>query len=562
MDLITQLIILIFVGIIGGIIAKKLKLPVIIGYIVSSAVLTTFSPINVQQEGVINNLAQIGVTLLLFSIGMDFSLEKLLAVKKYALIGGILQIVLTIIFGMLLFPLFKFSQYESLFLGAVFAMSSTAIVIKVLEDKDELDRFSSEVSIGWLILQDIAVVFLIILLGSLANTKFELSSIFSSIFKSFLLIAGSLIIGRKILPKILTSIASLGSKELVVISAFGFSLLFAYIAERLGVSSTLGAFLAGLMISDSILNHEIITEIKPLQAIFSLLFFITIGSLFSFSLLMANLGTVLFLLLIIMSLKLLIVLFLSLFLKLHFRVAFEIAINLAQVGEFAFLSSQIGLMNHWISSDLNTVIFSVTILSLLISPFLILNIDRIYQWLSDLARQRTPFLYRKYFSKAIEEVDTNKELKNHIIICGYGRVGKYLAMALKKMRQRFVIIEMNNVNQIENEANQFNFIVGDSTNGDILKNAGIENAKIVVITLPKGFDVGEIIRLSKGYNPDVQLIIRKHHETSHFEDQDVFAVIEPEFEATIKMLEKLISVLRKKDRKILSWVREQKKAMQ
>jgi len=562
MDLITQLIILIFVGIVGGIIAKKLKLPVILGYIIGSAIFTNFYPINGQQEGVVNNLAQIGVTLLLFSIGMDFSLEKLLSVKKYALIGGILQIVLTIILGMLFFPLFKFSRYESLFLGAVFAMSSTAIVIKVLEDKDELDKFSSEVSIGWLILQDIAVVFLIILLGNLANSQFELSNIFGAIVKSFILIAGSLIIGRKVLPRVLTSIASLGSKELVVISAFGFSMLFAYIAERMGVSSTLGAFLAGLMISDSILNHEIITEIKPLQAIFSLLFFVTIGSLFSFKLLFANLGTILVLLLLVMIVKLIIVLVLSLFLKLHFRVAFEIAINLAQVGEFAFLSAQIGLSSHWISSNLNTIIFSVTMLSLVISPFLILNIDRIYQWLSDQARIRTPYLYRKYFSKAIEEVDQDKELKNHIIICGYGRVGKYLALALKKMRQRFVIIEMNNVQELEKDKEQFNFIFGDSTNSDILKNAGIESAKIVVITLPKGFDVGEIIRQAKGFNPDVQLIIRKHHETSHFDDKDVFAVVEPEFEATIKMLEKLLAVMRKKDRRILSWVREQKKALQ
>lgn len=561
MDQITQLIILIFVGIVGGMIAKKLKQPVIVGYILGSAIFSSFFPLANNNESIVNNLANIGVTLLLFSIGIEFSLDKMLAVKKYALIGGICQIVLTIIFGMVVFPLFKFSSYESLFLGAVFSMSSTAVVVRILEEMDLMDHLSSEITLGWLVLQDIAVVFIIIMLGSLAATKVQSTDIFSSLLKSFILIATSLVIGRKVLPKILTTIASLGSKELVVISAFGFSLLFALLAEKLGVSSTLGAFLAGLMISESILNHEIITEIKPLQAIFSMLFFVTIGSLFSLQFVWQHLGTILLILIIVILSKVIIVLILNLILKLHFKTALEIALYLGQVGEFAFLSAQIAMNNKWINSNFNSTVIAVTVLSLVVTPAIIMNSTRIYNLLANLAKNKFPGIYRKMFSKSVQEELGERDLKNHIVIMGYGRVGKYLALALKKMRHKFLVIELNNLSEIETDIGKERLIVGDATNSDILMAASIDNAKIAIITLPKEADVGEVIRLAKSINPDIQLIIRKHHDSLVFNDEDVFAVIEPEFEATLKMLEKLLAILHKRDKQIIEWVRVQKKGL-
>lgn len=561
MDQITHLVILIFVGIIGGMVAKRLKQPVIVGYILGSAVFTAFFPLQQSNEDIVHNLANIGVTLLLFSIGIEFSLDKLLAVKKYALIGGILQIVLTIISALIIFPLFKFNSYESLFLGAVFSMSSTAVVVRILEELDLMDHLSSEVTLGWLVLQDIAVVFIIIMLGSLSATKVQSSDIITSFLKSFILIATSLVIGRKVLPKILTSIASLGSRELVVISAFGFSLLFALLAEEFGVSSTLGAFLAGLMISESILNHEIITEIKPLQSIFSMLFFVTIGSLFSFKYVWANLGTILLILVIVILLKILISTILCLVLKLHVKTSLEIGLYLGQIGEFAFLSAQIGLTNKWISPDLNSLIIAVTVLSLVITPAIIMNAPKIYNFIAEFYKKKFPNSYRKLFTKAVNEENDNHDLKNHIIILGYGRVGKYLAMALKKMRYHFVVVELNNIAEIAEDVGKERVIIGDATNADILAAAGISNAKIAIVTLPKEADVGEIIRISKGMNPDIQLIIRKHHDSLVFNDEDVFAVIEPEFEATLKMLEKLLAVLHKRDKRIIEWVKVQKKAL-
>lgn len=561
MDQITHLVILIFVGIIGGMVAKKLKQPVIVGYILGSAIFSTFFPLEQNNENIVHGLATIGVTLLLFTIGIEFSLDKLLSVKKYALIGGVGQILLTTLFGIIIFPMFGFSSYESFFLGAVFSLSSTAVVVRILEELGILDHFSSEITVGWLILQDIAVVFIIILLGNFANTNDDSPDLILSIIKSFILIATSLVIGRKVLPKILTSIASLGSKELVIISAFGFSLLFALLAENFGVSSTLGAFLAGLMISESILHHEIITEINPLQAIFSMLFFVTIGSLFSLQFVWDNLILILLILAVIVIAKIIIVLGLGLVLKLHFKTAIEVALYLGQVGEFAFLSAQIALTNEWITPEFNSIVIAVTVLSLVITPSIIINTNRIYQLLGKFTRNNFPTLYRRLFTKALDDEHQHQNLANHTIILGYGRVGKYLTLALKKMRYKFVVIELNKIEEIQKEVGEHRVIIGDATNTDVLLAANIEKAKIAIITLPKEAEVGEVIRVAKALNPDIQLIIRKHHDSLIFNDEDVFAVIEPEFEATIKMLEKLLKVLRKKDKKIIDWVRLQKKGL-
>jgi len=549
-------------GVISGIIAKRLNIPVIVGFIIGGALYALLFQVDSSKSEMLNNLSQIGISLLLFSIGMEFSLDKLLQVKKYAIVGGIVQIILTILFGVLVFPIFGFGRFESLFLGSVFSLSSTVVVIKILEELGDMDKLTSEISLGWLILQDIAVVILIILLGNLSKSTLDFGELFVSLLKSFILIATSVVIGRQLLPKILSSIAKFQAKELVVISAFGFCILFAYLAERLGVSSTLGAFLAGLMISESILNHEIITEIKPLQSLFAMIFFITIGSLFSFAFLFQNIFLILLITIVIILAKTIIIFVLCSILKLHAKNALQIALNLAQIGEFAFLSAQIGLANKWIDPRINSIVIAVTVISLVLAPVLITNSNNIYNYLGKITLQLFPSLYRKVFSKNFNEEITEKvELKNHIIICGYGRVGKYMAMALRKLRQKFIIVEMNNFEDLENEKDKFDFIVGDSTNVEILEQAGIQSAKVAIVTLPKEADVGEVIRISKALNPSLKLIIRKHHESNTFDQNDVFATIEPEFEATLKMLEKLLVVLQKKDKSIISWVREQKKLL-
>lgn len=562
MDLVPQLAMLMFVGIVGGLTALKLKTPLIIGYIIGGALLALFFSFGEEEIHAIEDLAEVGVALLLFAIGIEFSLDKLMNVKKYALYGGVIQIILTIVLGVIVFPIFGFSSYESLFLGSVFSLSSTAVVIKVLDDIGQIETNASQIIIGWLILQDIAVVLLIILLGNFVLGSVDFLQLFESLLKSFILIAIALIIGRKVIPRILSSISGMGSKEIMVVIAFGFCILVAYFAQVLVGSFTLGAFLAGIMISESFLHHEIFSEIKPLQNIFSLFFFIIIGTLFSFNYLFDNILMIIGMLFFVMTTKAIIILGINLFFKMHIRSSIEVAIGLAQVGEFAFLSANIGLDNGWINQDLNSLIVSVTILSLLMSPIMITKSDQIYEAVREFVRKRWPRIHRKLFMVPEEsQILDDKKLQNHIIICGFGRVGKYIAIAIKRMRYKHILIDLDSTLIEEAKEHNVNALYGDATSEEILLQAGLENARAVIIALPKETDTIQIANKVKSINPDVKIILRRHFNKLDIEQNKQVSIVEPEFEAALKILEKILPYLGKKDRKILRWLRDQKEML-
>lgn len=560
MGLIAQLALFLIVGVVSGLIALRFKKPLIVGYIFGGALLAVVFSFQGEHSESVQELAEVGVALLLFSIGIEFSLDKLLSVKKYALLGGILQIVLTIFLGLIIFPLFGFDSYESLFLGSVFSLSSTAVVVKILEELGQIETNASRITIGWLIMQDIAVVLLFILLGNFATSAVNPVSIVEALFKSFILIALALVVGRKIIPRILHTIARFNSKEIMVVSAFGFCLLFAFIAEELGVSFTLGAFLAGIMISESFLHHEIFSEIKPLQNIFALFFFIIIGSLFSFSYFFENVLLIAAVLLLTIVLKFIVVLALNLLLKMHIRNAIEVALNLAQVGEFAFLMASIGLTERWISEELSSLIISVTILSLLLAPLLITNVDFFYEHIRELFAKRSPKIHRKLFLAPLPELlDNEKRMQNHIILCGYGRVGKYIALALRRMHFKLVVIDLNTDLIADAESKNIRTIYGDATSEEILLQAGIEHAKAAIIALPRDAEVKSIARKIAALNPDLEIIVRRHYRGLDEDlDANKYSVIEPEFEASVRILEKVMPMLGKRDKTVLKWLRDSK----
>jgi CPA2 family monovalent cation:H+ antiporter-2 len=499
-------------------------------------------------------MSEVGITLLLFSIGIDFSLDKLIKVKKYVLYGGILQIILTILFSYLIFQLLGYSAYKALFIGSIFSLSSTAVVVKLLEEKSELESFSGQITLGWLVVQDIAVVVLIILLSTFASSDLNTTLLFESLLKSLILILLALVVGRKIIPRILLTLSKHGSRDILIISSFAFALFFAYVSEQFGISPTLGAFLAGLMISESVYTHEIITEIKPLQTIFSMLFFITIGTLFSVQFLIGNFVIILVILIIGLFVKSTIIFSINHFLKLNLKINIAVMLFLAQIGEFAFLISRIGLKNSWIDSDFANIIMSVTIISLVISPLLINNSEAIYDKFVNLLRSKYPTLYRKIVNKSTIENFSIDELSNHIVVCGYGRVGKYVAKALEKLNETHVIIDIND-NAIDTNKMD-NFIIGDAVNRDILLAAKLEKAKVCVITTPKDADINEIIRLCIEINPDIKIITRMRDSLTEENIANVHAIIEPEFETSIKMIEKILSLTNKRHSKIISYLRD------
>ncbi|MFQ5493524.1 MAG: cation:proton antiporter [Candidatus Dojkabacteria bacterium] len=557
MDLIAQLALIILVGVVSGIIALKLKSPLMVGYIMGGAVLSQLVSHDSFDFEAIENLGEVGIALLLFVIGIEFSISKLYELRKFAIYGGVVQIIMTIVFGLLVFPLFGFGSYESLFLGAVFALSSTAVVIKVLDDLGQIETHASQIIIGWLILQDIAVVVLIILLGNFATGSVDFAGLFESLLKAVILIASAVVVGRSVIPRILTSISRLGSTEIMLVTALSLSLAFSFLAEEFGVSYTLGAFLAGVMISDSFIQHEIFSEIKPLQNTFAMFFFIVIGTLFSFDYLVGNVFKVLLVLGAILLGKFLIILVINLILKMHIRNAVEVAIGLAQVGEFAFLSSQIGLDNGWIGSDLNNLIVSVTILSLLVTPFLIMKSDPIYEKIRDFFGYRYPTIHRKIFMAPDNDVKISNSRKNHMIVVGYGRVGRYVALALRRMHYKLVVVDIDSDTAEEARKTGIDTIYGDATSEEILLQAGVKEAKAVIVALPKEAEVLTIASKVETVNPGSQIVIRRHTFGEDIKGGKNYSFIEPEFEAAVRIIEKMLKIMGKRDKSVLKWLRSQ-----
>lgn len=557
MELISQLALILSVGVLSGIAALKLKTPLIVGYIFGGTILSLLFH-NQFDPHSITELAEVGVALLLFSIGIEFSLDKLMKVRKFALVGGTVQIIATTIMGIFVFPAFGFSSYEAFFLGSVLSLSSTAVVVKVLDAIGQIETHASQIMIGWLILQDIAVVLIIILLDNFSKGGVNFVSLTESIFKSFILIALSLFIGRRVIPQILKSVSKLRSRELMVIIAFAFCLIFAFISEQLEVSFTLGAFLAGLMISESFLNHEIFNEVRPLQSLFSLFFFITIGTLFSFDYLFGHIFLVLGVLIVAFILKAIIILAINLGLKMHIRNAVEVTLGLSQFGEFAFLSASIGLDRGWISQDLNNLVISVTIISLLIAPLLITQSDRIFDLIRDIVKGRFPEQYAKFFLKPEQDLAKDFEFKDHIILCGFGRVGKFIALAFKNIKLDFVVIDIDTEFVEDARKKNMNVIYGDATSEEILTQAGIERARAIIVALPKETEVIGITKKARELNDKIKVVVRRHHKNLDYEQDEATTMIEPEFEASIKILEAVLPLMGRGNKRVVEWLRQEK----
>ncbi len=557
-SLVYEIIIIFIAGFIGGYIAVKFKQPVILGYLVAGALLgipffRERFPLNNSAE-----IAEAGAGLLLFAVGVEFSIDKLEKVKKVVFMGAILQIILTVLISYFLFQLFKFSSFEAFFIGSTISLSSTAIVIKLLEDRHELETKSGNIMLGWLIIQDMAVVLIVIMLQNVAQgSSASIGGIIGAVVKSAILIALTLILGKTVVPVVFKSVAKLKSREVLLITAFILPLILALIADKLGLSFTLGAFLAGIMISESFVNHEIFSEIRPVRDIFTLIFFITIGSLFSLSYFFGHIFQIVFLTLFIITLKVLIILFITIFInKIHPKLAFKIAFGIAQIGEFAFLISKIMNDKKYISNDLNSLLISVTIISFILSPFLLAKSQYFYDKVKDFLQKVNPKLHRIMFlNNKTSDVD-QPELSHHIVICGYGHVGSYVGEALLKLKIPFIAIDIDS-EKVETLREQgVKIIYGDATNKEILDSADAERANTVVVALPKSEDVHLIGRIVKEMNPKAKVLARSNEEKPREGlTSSVDTMVDPEFEAALSIVHSIMVLRGEKNKKILYWLR-------
>ena len=539
-----DLLIILVLAFIGGFLAKKFRQPLILGYVLAGVTIGSFAVSAIRGKGELETLAEIGVALLLFSLGIEFSFTRISRVREVAFWGGLIQILTFIFLGILIFPRFGFDFYSSLFLASCFSLSSTAIVTKILSEKGEIDSLPGEIMVGWLLVQDLAVLPMLLLLPKIAVLEtLSFWQIPLVIIKVFVLLSLVFILGRLAVPKILNRVAATNSREILLLSVVALCLFAAFGTYALGLSFALGAFLAGLIISESSQNHAIFSEIRPLRDIFAIVFFVSLGMMLAPSFLFSHLGQILLLSLIVILIKLLVIVVLVLYLGYHTKTAFLVGVGLVQVGEFSFILSRVGISQNLISADVYSYVLSVALLTIILTPFFFSFGPKIYTKVRKFTSTRFPKVYSLVFARFDRRlVQEELPLENHVVICGFGRVGSWLGRACQISEIPFIVVDFNHKIVSELKEKGIPVVYGDPGDLDVLDFAQVDKAKTIVIAIPDRHTQELVIGNALTLNPKINIICRSHFE----EDQarlkalGVQTVIMPEFEASLSMIHRIL----------------------
>ncbi len=529
MGIAGDIILIIVFGLAAGLLFNMIKLPPLIGYIIAGIVIGPFTGgVTVSDIPRIELLAEIGVALLLFSIGLDLSFKELKDVKRIAIMGTSLQMLLCILFGFGIGHFMGLPANVSIVLGMIISLSSTMIVLKVLLSRGLIGTLSSKVMIGMLIVQDLAAIPMMIVIPKLHDLENNLPVLGMIIVKALILLAVIIIIGVRLIPFILKYVAMLNSRELFLITITAIGLGIGYLTHLFGLSLAFGAFVAGMVINESDYSHQALNDIIPLRDIFGLIFFTSIGMLLNPQFISANFMKIIILVLLVVAGKFLI--FSSLAMIFNYRniVPLVLGLGLSQIGEFSFVLACTGVQSGVIDNEFYSLILSVSVITMILSPFLSLLSAPIYS------------LRRRWFK--FEQVQTinmpEGGLQNHILIAGGGRVGSQIAAVLSHLKFTFIVIEQNFSKFEKSKKAGYPVIYGDAGQDTVLAAANIKNVKLIIITAPSIITSRQILHSASIHNPGVEIIARADDmdQIKDLQKLNIKTIIQPEFEASLEMI--------------------------
>ncbi|HPI38277.1 MAG TPA: cation:proton antiporter [Ignavibacteriaceae bacterium] len=512
---------------------KKIKISTIVGYLITGVIIGPFGLGLISGSEQIEVMAEIGVIMLMFTIGLEFSIEKLLKMKKLLFYAGGLQVLLTIIVCAILFSIFGVPVHQSIFFGMLVSMTSTTIMMKLLIDRNEIDTPHSKIGVSISLFQDMSIVPMMILLPVLgAKESLTFSDVFSQIGFAVGLLVAVLFLAKILVPKLLFYFAKIRIREIFTIGILFLILGTAFITDTIGLSFSIGAFIAGVIISESEFSSEIVAEILPFKDAFNSIFFVSIGLLlnvlflieYPFLMIVLVIGTIV--------LKATIVLLVVLSMKYSLRVAVLSGLINAQIGEFAFILAQAGLGIQLISGEYYNAFIAATIFSMLLNPFLV---------------EYAPFIFRFFNIKEKEEDKSFAEialsLKKHVIIVGFGLNGKNLASVLKETGIQYIIIELNPDTVMRCKSAGENIMYGDVTKKEILHQAGVQEASVIVFAISDPIATQMALRFAKQMNPDIYTIVRTRYisEVNELMKLGADEVIPEEFETSLQIFSKVLS---------------------
>ncbi|NDV16666.1 potassium transporter KefB [Muricauda sp. TY007] len=517
-------------------ILQKFKLPSIIGFLITGVVIGPygFSLVNAVEQ--VEILSEIGVILLLFVIGMELSIKQLMSIKKTVFIGGSLQVGITIAVASVVYYFMGNSWNESVFIGFLFSLSSTAIVLKTLQDKQQITAPHARNVLAILIFQDLIVVPMMLVVPMMAGESENLGlSILSLFIKSIIVLAITIVSARYIVPRLMHAVAKTNSKELFLLVTITLCFAVAWLTSEAGLSLALGAFMAGLIVSESEYSHQATSIILPFRELFTSFFFVSVGMLLDLQFFINHVLLILLFVVVVFFVKTTIAAIAVMVLKYPTRTVLMTGLALFQVGEFAFILSKVGLEYNLLTAETNQYFLSISILSMILTPFVIIYSELIADRLMGVSKKIG--LKGELIPKNGKEETSTTKLENHLIIIGYGVNGSNLAKAASVSNIPYVVIEMNAEIVKKEKAKGVPIIFGDATQNHILETVNLSNARVAVIAISDNMATQRIIKNIRSYSDSLYLVVRTKYvkETSEIIALGADEVIPEEFETSVQI---------------------------
>jgi len=535
MGIAADIILIVVAGLFGGLLAHRLGQPVLVGYILAGVVVGPYTPgPTVGDRHEIELLAEIGVALLLFALGLEVSFKDLKPVRTVALIGGPIQIVLTILFG---FGLAKgvlgWETVPAVWFGAIIALSSTMVVLKTLMAQGVMETLASRVMIGLLIVQDLAVAPLLIGLPKLSRPASALAELGASAVQATLFLAAMFYLGARVMPWLLRVIVRWRSRELFLVAIMAIGIGVGYGTYLFGLSFAFGAFVAGMVLSESDFSHQALSDVIPLRDVFGLLFFASAGMLLDPRILLESPATALGVVAAVMAGKALIFGLLARSFGYVNAAPWIVGLGLAQVGEFAFVLARLGAGSGALDDEAYSFALTVTLTSMVVSPLLsrcALPIDRA------LRRMRP----RKEVMRAFNL--PGPALTGHVVIVGYGRIGHTAAEVLEGIEESFLVIEFDHEEAEHAARHGFRTVWGDASRQEVLEAAGLKQARLLLVAVSDARTATMIVEQARRICPTTPIVARAGYR-EHLEqlrESGAQVVVQPEFEAGLEMVRQVM----------------------
>jgi CPA2 family monovalent cation:H+ antiporter-2 len=528
MELVADLTLVFLAAVAGGILAQRVGQPLIVGYILAGVVVGPFTAgPTVGHVADIEQLAELGVVLLLFSLGLELSFRELAPVRTVAIVGGILQIIATVALGLLLGLALGWAWRPALWFGALMSLSSTMVALKTIQAQGRLGTLSSRVMFGMLVVQDLAVVPLMIVLPELSDPAGGVMKVVAAAARAIVMLGVIVLFSTRVVPRLLAFVARWNSRELFFLSTTTLAVGVAYVAWRLGLSPALGAFVAGLVVNESEYANQALSDIVPLRDLFGMMFFVSVGMLLDPASVWGQLGTLVVVVSAVIIGKAVILAGIVRAFGYWNVVPLAVGLTLFQVGEFAFVLARVARSSDALPNEVYALTLNTAIVTMALTPAI---------------SSLVPVLYARVRSRRVQESHEainipSSGLSDHVVIAGAGRVGRSIADALWQLELPFVLVEFDDRRVQQARAAGLPVIYGDASQPIVLEAAGIGRARAMLVTVPAFPDVHNIVRAGRRLRSNLPIVARADSTDAirALYALGIQDVASPEFEAAIEM---------------------------